>query len=464
MLKTHLKYLRKAVTIAANTRTHSVATLVGQLRASSSVFIQMIRDIVCDPRFFSVLESDDFWVNYACEAIRKFIDSISLAEWQDEKKRTGRKEEFLNEWILRHILPLTSEQYAEIVNEFFHKPGEIHEDDHFGMNGYRPEHQDMTDDEGEPGEGLPEEMNMLKSNSRGAPGFVHDAEATYLDTIDPQLVKLAKEIGRCGGAEKEVAGKFQNASRSDISGVTVGDDLNCLLPSELALLAGKPTEAVFFHKFAQKRLQIFSSASRSYDPGKKKTGPIFICVDTSGSMTGEPEKLAKTLALAIAILVQKDRRPICFVNYCHEAIFFVLTDYQRQKQKFLKFLSHSYGGGNNEDMLFKFLFKELPSNAKYAQFKHNFDNADLLIVSDFFWGGIGKEAKILIDKAREEGMLFYGLCIGEPQKIEFDGDVVDDIDLNSGFDFFNTCDHRYCYYNQKLKKLMDKDDETENAT
>ena len=58
----------------------------------------------------------------------------------------------------------------------------------------------------------------------------HRAEAEYLKQLDPTIVELAKQIGRSGGMNHVVSGKFQSASRSDISGVTIGNDLNCLLP------------------------------------------------------------------------------------------------------------------------------------------------------------------------------------------------------------------------------------------
>lgn len=54
-------------------------------------------------------------------------------------------------------------------------------------------------------------------------------------------------------------------------------------------------------------------------------------------MSGDPEAAAKKLALAIAIIAQSEKRPLCVVNYSFTVSFFMLTDFQRQKKSFLTF-------------------------------------------------------------------------------------------------------------------------------
>lgn len=39
--------------------------IVGKIRAGKAPVYQMIRDIVCDSRFYCVVEDDLFWKNYA---------------------------------------------------------------------------------------------------------------------------------------------------------------------------------------------------------------------------------------------------------------------------------------------------------------------------------------------------------------------------------------------------------------
>ncbi len=284
-----------------------------------------------------------------------------------------------------------------------------------------------------------------------ANGQVKDMEFLY--HLDPTLVELAEKIGRSGGASQVPSGKFKHASKSDISGVTVGDDLNSLLPSELALLGVKATENIFYQRYVEKRLQLFSSASQSFEKKDDKSGPIYICVDTSGSMTGEPETAAKTLAYAIAILAQRDKRPICMINYSHQVSFFILTDLQMQRQQFLSFLSYSYDGGNDENKLFNFIFTKLPKIPEYSRMARSFAGADLLLISDYQWGGISEKNQRLIADAREQGMKIYGLGVNVwPSHLEARRDDQDDFYAN-GYSFLAGCDHTYLYENGRVEEV-----------
>ena len=130
-------------------------------------------------------------------------------------------------------------------------------------------------------------------------------ELRFLKSLPPSLRKLARRIGRAGGEEKAPSGRFPAAAQSDIAGITVGDDLNSLLPSEIALLAGRETEDVFFRNFVGKRLQVFASASASQEPVRRQDGPVVICLDRSGSMTGRPSDVARALAMAVTVYAKR---------------------------------------------------------------------------------------------------------------------------------------------------------------
>lgn len=147
-------------------------------------------------------------------------------------------------------------------------------------------------------------------------------------------------------------------------------------------------------------------------------------------MTGAPEVAAKPLAIAIAIVAQRDKRPICMINYSHNLSFFILTNLYRQRQKFLLFLSHSYSGGNDENELFNFIFTILPKQQKYRQFAEAFKGADLLVISDFEWSSISEANKKLIADSKTEGMNYYAL--GVDTRIS-DLDKLDDPDQENMF-------------------------------
>lgn len=492
MKKTHLQYLDRGVAIAINLRaSDTILDAMARMKAGNVPVYGLIRDIVSDVRFYSVTESDAFWRKYSVYHIRKFIEGLSPEQWDNTHVLTGLKEDFLNEWFANHLFFIPEEEKKDHLDKIeqeekdekdsqtedsengdsqtMQKAGE-HRSDNSAIS-------DCTDfNNGVSDHHLPEDVKEYAESQKQQPNHglgkapEHTAEAAFLRDIDPSIVELAELIGRSGCSEtEEIKGKFLHSSKSDISGVTVGDNLNCVMPSEMALLGDKSTENVFYHRYSQKRLQVFASASSSTKKPIEDKGPIFMCIDTSGSMCGEPEKMAKTLALAVAIIAQRSNRPLVLVNYSHRVSFFVLTNLKKQKMKLLSFLSKSYDGGNDENLLFSFLFKELPQREEYNRFSNKFEGADLLVISDFSWCHIHKKVNKLLQENRDKGMRFYGVSTEESVLRYVPKDYFDEYDYN-GYDFFNSCDFKYLYTrhneleditNYKFKEYTDYDNEDE---
>ena len=143
---------------------------------------------------------------------------------------------------------------------------------------------------------------LLSSNGDGPTAEeTQEIETQLLSCIPKSLKRLARMIGRTGGTGMTTGKTFGRASKSDISGITVGNDLNSLLPTEIAMLSEKGTQDIFYRNYAEKRLQIFASASSGEAKKEHQDGPVIICLDTSSSMNGEPATIAKMLTIAVAI-------------------------------------------------------------------------------------------------------------------------------------------------------------------
>lgn len=111
-------------------------------------------------------------------------------------------------------------------------------------------------------------------------------------------------------------------------GLCRSDDISRLLPSESAMLArGRTVRAsklLFYAKLAEKALQTYERDgwgefdTRIPDPDRREVrptadrGPILLCVDTSGSMRGPREVVAKALALECMRAAKVQERG-CFV-------------------------------------------------------------------------------------------------------------------------------------------------------
>ena len=239
-------------------------------------------------------------------------------------------------------------------------------------------------------------------------------ENRFLRSIPKDLLKLAKLIGRSGSVDFKPSGHFPTAAKSDITGITIGDNLSSLLPSETALLSCPATQPTFYHNYVEKRLQIFASASSGNAPVTHQDGPVIICLDTSGSMRGEKVEIACNLTMAITIIAQRRKRDVLVVKYSDWHFLLKVTKLSRQREDLEKFLSSYQGCGNAENELFRWLFKDILPNEKA------FDTADILCITDFGWEPVNDYTIKLIESFKRKGMIFYGLNVLGFEKWSFD--------------------------------------------
>ena len=230
-------------------------------------------------------------------------------------------------------------------------------------------------------------------------------ENRFLRSIPKDLLKLAKLIGRSGSVDFKPSGHFPTAAKSDITGITIGDNLTSLLPSETALLSCPATQPTFYHNYVEKRLQIFASASSGNAPVTHQDGPVIICLDTSGSMCGEKVEIACKLTMAITIIAQRRKRDVLVIKYSDWHFLLKVTKLSSQREDLEKFLSSYQGCGNAENELFRWLFKDILPNEKA------FDTADILCITDFGWEPLNDYTIKLIESFKRKGMIFYGLNV-----------------------------------------------------
>ena len=268
--------------------------------------------------------------------------------------------------------------------------------------------------------------------------YVREVETDLLSRIPKSLKKLARMIGRTGGFGIEQGRSFSRAAKSDISGITVGDDLNSLLPSEIAMLSEKKTQDIFYRNYAEKRLQVFASASSGEKKVLRRDGPVIICLDTSSSMNGEPAAVARMLTIAVAIYAMRRRRKVMVMKYSTN---YSCESFTRVKEidKLMNFLRWRGVGGNDENRMFSYLFeKRLPEEPE-------FDAADILCISDFGWVPLDDDVKQLIADAKAGGMKFYGLGVN----MHSCGGGMDD-------EAINICDSKWEWQGNECKQIEDR--------
>ena len=238
---------------------------------------------------------------------------------------------------------------------------------------------------------------------------------------DKSLQELAEMMGRMQSAEREYdeeifkekiispEWKAENVSKTNLVGIHESDDISNMLPTEAALLADKTTESLFYQKFAEKKLQTFDFKDdeiqiKMQKAKDEKKGPIIICIDTSASMNGKPEQVAKTLCFALLKIAVRDNRQCYLISFSTGIETLNLTDFENDLEKLIQFLSMSFGGGTDITEAIQISLEMLKTD--------NFNKADIVAVSDFIMPNLEDEINNQIIEAKMNKTKFHSLEIG----------------------------------------------------
>ena len=216
---------------------------------------------------------------------------------------------------------------------------------------------------------------------------------------EKSLKRLADILGKMREAEIEteeeryekiiVTGEWVKDPnmRSEIVGVREDDDLNNLVSSEVSLLGDNLTETLFLKRFAEKQLlvnqyedqrlqhsdQVLHETSQKVK--LKEKGPFIVCVDTSGSMEGEPEDIAKVLCFAILKMAASENRRAFLINFSTGIKTIDLFNIGKSVDAVAQFLQMSFQGGTDISLALHEALEQLQNN--------DYKDADVLVVSDF---------------------------------------------------------------------------------
>ena len=206
---------------------------------------------------------------------------------------------------------------------------------------------------------------------------------------------------------------FSPASNREYLGLRQSNDIQTLLPSSLSLLAQTETENLFYRDLLHAKLLSWEiNPPRQDQKGKdslenrgETQGPIVLCLDTSGSMRGEPEQLAKALSLALLRLALKQKRACYIVLFSTKIKILNLEKIQENLNHLLNFLALSFYGGTDLQPALSQSLEILEQGAYRA--------ADVLVVSDFVMNPLLKEIKTGIEAQQKQGTRFHALSIGQ---------------------------------------------------
>lgn len=203
--------------------------------------------------------------------------------------------------------------------------------------------------------------------------------------------------------------KMPHATKSDINGISQGRDFSALLPSEWAQFLDSETEDVFMQKYFTGHLQTFQYQSAILNPthhlqAKRAIarGPLVVCVDTSGSMVGQPERIAMSLLMRLSELCASKHRNCYLIGFSVHAHPMDIT---KNRGALLEFFNKCATGDTDSRHMLNCLFEVLSTESEYA-------GADVLWITDFRIPIPPIQHLQKLESARSQGTKFYGLQIG----------------------------------------------------
>ena len=274
-------------------------------------------------------------------------------------------------------------------------------------------------DETEDGTGEEQERDSqqgLYGSGLGQEGYIDIAKIKqYLKTLQSSkhLRTIADLLGR-GGQDGGALGSStmgdssvepSNKYKEEMRGVTLGRDLANLLPQELAMLNDPDLELLFDLKYIQNRLFCFEK--QGFDTPKeqqqeKTKGAMIICVDTSSSMQGTPEYIAKALTLYLATKADMQSRACYLINFSSTIETIELSG-KDGRAKLLGFLTMSFNGGTDVE-------PALTEGLKKMQ-EDDFVQSDLIVITDGWFETISSDLEKQAQEQRHNGNRFYLLDI-----------------------------------------------------
>ncbi|CAE8686673.1 unnamed protein product, partial [Polarella glacialis] len=291
-------------------------------------------------------------------------------------------------------------------------------------------------------------------SSREHRGWQHLVVLRKLLERLPELTELVRKMGRRAGPDSPL--RWEQAQRArrraasgvvrsplvpaETTGITRSDGSLPMLPSELSLLAlanAQPERpgaagARALHRLRRAEATLLSYERsawleeeaitlrwREFRPAVER-GPLIVCLDTSKSMAGRREAVAKAALLEVLRQAELEQRP------CHLCAFSGPSELQEIEvppapvpadawEAVLAFLAASFGGGTDLEAPLSASLRRVSEDAKWGP-------ADILLVTD---GEVGLPPQHVLEELErlrlERGLRLFGLEISESQGL---GEVV----------------------------------------
>ncbi|WP_300711080.1 VWA domain-containing protein [uncultured Brachyspira sp.] len=202
------------------------------------------------------------------------------------------------------------------------------------------------------------------------------------------------------------------SSKEEIVGIYFAKDIENIIPEELSLLCNEDSEKLFKLKYIENRLMCFDKSAYVFNNDienivkaghREGKGDMIICIDTSGSMKGINEYIAKAVMFKMVMQALSENRNVYLINFSTE-IYTCKFTRENGLEDLIKFLKLSYHGGSD---IYKALYE-----ANRIMNTSSFRNADVLVLSDFIMEDMPSNLADMCSKQKNNGNKYFAVSIG----------------------------------------------------
>lgn len=185
--------------------------------------------------------------------------------------------------------------------------------------------------------------------------------------------KKMKDIAKWAGRMKVIANRKQRSKHKDAinrNGIKQGNVIEQLLTMELGSYASPITKIDFLRRYVEGQTLQYDTKG----PEQLGKGPIILCLDQSGSMSGQAT-ISKGFALALMSIARKQRRDFAWIPFSSDAADPLI--YERGKisvQDMIQLATIFLGGGTSFE-------PPLKAASQIIQLSR-FNQADIVFVTD----------------------------------------------------------------------------------
>lgn len=304
-----------------------------------------------------------------------------------------------------------------------------------GKKGQREEIDKTLDEILERISKLKELQNSLYAGWGFEPGELSNLNSNFIHLLklyenDKKLKKIIDKIGRTKEKEEKRMQKVEETltenkmilnerGKEYVHGITLGNDIMRVLPTELGYLSSVDTEDIFYLKYVEKKLLCYELAGNETEEKERKVekekeekekkeekGAIVAMLDTSGSMSFALGKSRAILlqAFKIAKKDKRDMKVLLFGSYGQIKEYTVDTNYN--VNKFINFISQGFNGGTDFETPFNRAIDIVTRQSKYTF-------ADIFMITDGECS-ISENLKMKIKNAQKKmNLKVYTVIFGE---------------------------------------------------